>query len=340
MTLVRPLIAAMVGGVDRFLVRVAVVCWIAVAASDQTTREGDGTTLVQGAHYERATNRTSICLHNPFTRCFVHLVGDRLEPVYDWVNVSAMEPEEELARAQLRALEKMASAFPKNETLSFEVILSEETAMVTLSVDEAAVMWDAENYTTEEEDGIAAKDLEAYLEKCNLTAFLGSRGDVLGRWRNISEAAHELDKAGNANVTFVYHVETAVFECSVTALVPVYFHINLTCDGSPGSEHAVVGWMESEEAATQTMRWTDPRCAVDGANCTVESTSEWRLVLKPDIVGEVVVTTRGSDLGTSVTVSLFVAALISVLSACGYYRFRSALRSRRAVSIGYVREFT
>ncbi|AAF99158.1 pr70.2 [rat cytomegalovirus strain Maastricht] len=331
----------MVGGSGRFLVLVGAVWWIAVAASERTAREGDGTTLVQGAHYERAANRTSICLHNPFTRCFVHLAGERLEPVYGWVNVSGMEPEEELARAQLRALGKMANDFPHNETLSFEVILSEETAMVTLSVDEAAVMWDAENYTVEEQDGIGSERLDKYLEKQNLTAFLGSRGDVLGRWRNISEAAHELDKAGNANVTFVYHAETAVFECSVTALVPVYFHINLTCEGSPGSEHAVVGWTESEEAATQTMRWTDPRCAVDGANCTVESTGEWRRVLGPDIVGEIViVSVRGSDLGTSVTVSLFVAALISVLLACAYYRFRSTLRSRRAVSIGYVRDFT
>lgn len=313
-----------------------------VASGHTADEEWDGVTLVQGAHYQRSTNWTSICLHNPFTRCFVHLVGDDLAPVYPWVDVSDMAPERELARVQRAALMEMVDAYPSNDTFSFEVTVFDSMMMVTLSIDESSVTWDLDDETVEGEEGIAANDLESYRKTENLTAFLESRNAVLGRWRNLSETAHEMDRAGTANVTFLYHANTSVFECSVAALVPVYFSINLSCDGSPMGDRAIVGWQESDEAAVQAMSWTDPRCDVNNAECTVESTNEWKKVLRPTIVGKIATEAmRASDVGSDVVVSLLVVALILVagLVVSGIYWYKASGRTRRGWASGYRREF-
>lgn len=255
------------------------------------------------------------------------------------MNVSEMGPEKELAKIQLETLTRMAENFTDNETFAMDVMFADDMVMVMLEVDEASLMFDMMSEKMEEGGD---EDLEPYLDKKNLSSVLVSQDDILERWRDICRTAHELDKADETNFNFVYYANVSVFECSVTAHAPVLFHINFTCTGFNGSGRVISGWEEDDDTTTQTMRWSDPQCTVEEAECIVESMDDWKVTLKPTIWGkssDVIAYT--SDVETKVIASLTVVALVllSGLLGCGIYWYRVSGRARRGWSSGYFRAY-
>ncbi|AAF99160.1 r70.4 [rat cytomegalovirus strain Maastricht] len=313
------------GGEAARLVRIWLCVWVSGFVAGGPTEECGSSNFAQAAHFQRATNRTSVCLRVPHMRCFARLVGGRLEGVYPWVNVSGMEAETRLIEVQLEALSKVAGIFPEKDRFSFEITVADTMAMATVSIDGAFATWDMTTFEVEDQNGVEAAVLAPYVGKENLTAFLRSRGGVTERWRELCRKASDADGRETANVTFVYRAETSVFECSVTALTPLYFDVKLACGGWRDVAGTSAGRSGAEDSATQTTRWNETRCEGGGARCTVVSPNGWRVTLGPEVVGEVpAVGARASDIGESVVVSFFVTVLIVGLLMCGFYWYRSS----------------
>lgn len=323
---------------EHFVTRAWLLFWFCGFMSGEQADECSFSNFAQSAHYRRSTNRTSVCLRVPYMRCLVRLEGAHLVPIYPWVNVSEMVDERRLALVQLETLLKVAAYFPDKDLFSFEITIASTMAMATISADRASATWDMTTFRKEDENDLKATILEPYVGKENLTAFLQSRNVVLKRWRELCQKSNDMDRRENANVTFVYRADISMFECSVTTLAPLYLAVKLACGGSHSLELPIVSRSDADESATQVMRWNETRCDGSGAKCTVGSTSGWQIMLEPEIVGRVpAVVTRASDIGESVTVSFFITLLILGLLMCGFYWYRSSVRTERGCSFSYLR---
>ncbi|AAF99159.1 pr70.3 [rat cytomegalovirus strain Maastricht] len=289
--------------------------------------------------YDRASNRSLTDLRTDYTLYLVTLMDDQLVTPYEWINVSAMEPERRLAAFQRTVLADLISRFPGNETISVEFRIADTAGLITVRVDSSYAMLYMDSSPGTVASGIEEGVVRPYAGNESVVEFKKAQSAVLERWRQACRDAARMDTGESMNVTFLYRANVSTFECSVTTEAPMEHAISLRCVGRDGSAITDVG--PSGGSYEQTAVWVDPECGIADAKCIVDSQDGWRVEVEVEIVGDVVVAAgaavRAAGVGTNVVVALFFAVLIAGLVWCGYRGRGTFARRGREWSVSYLR---
>lgn len=334
----------------RIFIYVYVLIHFSVDVSRSAAYDCDKTNFLQYAQYSRLTSQMTGVLRTSETQSYVRLDNDRLVVLCPWINDSDLKVERDLMELQVRTLRELISIWRDSLSFSFEVTVTDVATRVRVSAGSSYITWNLDSSLSVTEWGGSEENIfNPYVPKDRLTAFHRSRDTVLSRWRDACRKTKEMDTSENMNVTFVYNVDRSTFECSVASVVPTYYVFNLDCVGSNG-EGRKTAKRSDATAGIYKIFWTDPRCQITGANCTVESMSDCKVVISLKASeGDPVLAThlsgigvssttdaysivvndavQASDVGVSVSVSFFMIVLVLGLLVYGVCRYRSSTGS-------------
>lgn len=230
--------------------------------------------------YNRYSDGVSVQLRLFQSLNLVHLNGTRLISVYSWINTKDMIIEKLFAEQQVIFLRGLASTFPSSMIIMITYMLASGEPLITLHVDNSSTVSQGKYGVFS--SGWNGNILRPYANGTNFAMILGSKENLLSRWRKLCNLTKQKDTPDNITMSFFYDPNTYIFRCEIVTQIPMKYYLYLEGGGCKITWGKIV---VSDQDGTTIGRVTNyGQCKSDEVKCVVMSPHGWERTLTPPTV--------------------------------------------------------